>query len=68
MKFTKEIKIEGMHCSGCSARVERALNAMDGVKATVDLKAGKAKIVSTNEVPDAVLKEAIESLGFVYVG
>lgn len=68
MKFTKEIKIEGMHCSGCSARVERALNALDGVKATVDLKAGTAKIVSSAEVPDAVLKETVESLGFVYIG
>ena len=68
MKITKEIKIEGMHCSGCSGRVEKALNALDGVKATVDLKSGTAKVVSSKEVPEETLKETIESLGFVYVG
>ena len=68
MKITKEIKIEGMHCSGCSGRVERALNALDGVTATVDLKSGTAKIVSSKEVADEILKETIESLGFVYAG
>ena len=34
----KIIKIEGMACGHCSARVEKALNAIDGVSATVDWK------------------------------
>lgn len=68
MKVTKEIKIEGMHCSGCTGRVERALNALEGVSATVDLQSKTAKIVSEKEIPEAVLKETIEELGFIYVG
>lgn len=68
MKVTKEIKIEGMHCSGCTGRVERALNALEGVSATVDLQSKTAKIVLEKEIPEEVLKETIEELGFIYVG
>lgn len=69
MKFTKTIKIEGMHCSGCTGRVERALSALDGVKkATADLKTGTATVVSEKELPCDTLKETVEALGFIYVG
>lgn len=67
MKFKKEIRISGMHCGGCVKRVEAALNALDGVKAKVDLKNGTASLVCTNEISDSVLKETIEALGFEMV-
>jgi copper chaperone CopZ len=39
------LKITGMHCSGCSANVEKALKGVKGVSAAaVDLKAGKATV------------------------
>ncbi len=39
------LKVTGMHCSGCSANVEKALKGVTGVStATVDLKAGKAVV------------------------
>ena len=34
----KTMKIEGMSCGHCSARVEQALNAIDGVSAKVNLE------------------------------
>ena len=43
----KIMKIEGMACGHCSARVEKALNAIDGVSATVDLEAKTASITLT---------------------
>ena len=33
----REFKVEGMMCDHCRMHVERALNSMDGVKATVTL-------------------------------
>ena len=36
-----------MACGHCSARVEKALNAIDGVSATVDLEAKTASITLT---------------------
>jgi copper chaperone CopZ len=39
------LKISGMHCSGCSSNVEKALKSVKGVSsATVDLKANKAVV------------------------
>ncbi len=60
----KKIKIEGMSCSHCSARVEKALNAIDGIKASVNLEEKIATLTLTKEVRDAVIKEAVEDAGF----
>ena len=38
MEKKREILIEGMMCTHCSGRVEKALNSVNGVKATVDLE------------------------------
>ena len=39
------LKIEGMHCNGCSTRLERVLNNLEGVnKAKVELEKAEAKI------------------------
>lgn len=61
----KTIKIEGMHCSHCSARVEKALAAL-GLTAKVDL-AAKCAIVEGKDVADNELRDAVEDLGFEVV-
>ena len=63
----KKIKIEGMSCSHCSTRVEKALNAIDGVSATVNLEEKTATLTLTKEVSDAAIKEAVEDAGFTLV-
>jgi copper chaperone CopZ len=60
MAVTKIMKIEGMSCSHCSAAVERALKALPGVDAKVDLEAGSATIVVSGDVSDEALKKAVE--------
>ena len=35
--MTVTVTIDGMSCAHCSARVEKALNALPGVRARVDL-------------------------------
>ncbi|MDR1069679.1 MAG: heavy-metal-associated domain-containing protein [Gracilibacteraceae bacterium] len=66
--MTKTIKIEGMSCSHCQATVERALNAIDGVKAAVDLAAGTATVSLSRAVPDEVLRQAVEEEEFIVLG
>ena len=59
------LHIEGMACKHCSGRVEKALNALDGVTATVDLAAGTATVAG--DVTVEVLRETVEALGFTVV-
>ncbi len=63
--MTKTITIEGMMCMHCSGRVEKALNAIDGVTATVDLAAGTATV--TGDVTDEVLRKTVEDAGYKVV-
>lgn len=60
----KTIKIEGMSCSHCQARIERALNSIDGVVAKVDLKKGQATVRLDAVVSDVDLTRAIEEAGY----
>lgn len=62
----KILKIEGMSCSHCSARVESALNAIEGVSATVELK--KKRALVQTDVADDVLIKAVEDAGYKVVG
>lgn len=64
----KEIKlnIEGMHCTGCSTRLEKVLNNIDGVEnAKVSLEEKKADIKFNEEIISIdEIKEAIKDAGF----
>ena len=60
----KVMVIEGMSCGHCSARVEKALNAIDGVSAKVDLEKKEAAIELSGTVDDAALKAAVEEAGY----
>lgn len=57
------LKIGGMHCEKCSAKVESALKAI-GAKADVDLKLGRAAITCPEALNPDDLKKAVEALGF----
>ena len=60
----KEIIIEGMSCSHCSSRVEKALNSIEGINATVDLEHKKALVLSEKDVSNEILSSSIEDIGF----
>ena len=49
-------------CPHCSGRVDKALNALEGVEATVDLAAGTATV--TGDVSAEVLKKTVEDAGY----
>lgn len=60
----KEIKINGMDCQHCVMAIESALNAIDDVKAKVDLKKGTATVTVGADVPDQLLMFKINELGY----
>lgn len=64
MNKTTLLTIEGMSCGHCSARVEKALNALEGVSATVDLAAKTASVTHPDEVSLDALKAAVTDAGY----
>lgn len=66
--MTKTIKIEGMMCSHCTGRVEKALNAADGIAAEVSLENKCAKVTLTKPYSDEELKAIVENEGYEVTG
>lgn len=60
----KVISINGMSCEHCQARVEKALNAIDGVEAKVSLKKNIAVVDLKKDVDDQILKNAVNEAGY----
>ena len=62
----KEFKVKGMMCAHCKANVEKGLAALPGVDhVTVDLAKGTALV--EGNVPDQLIIDCIEDLGYQYV-
>lgn len=60
--------IEGMACGHCSARVEKVLNEIEGVEASVDLENKLAKVRFNQEISQDRLEEAIVDAGYQVIG
>ena len=59
--MVKTMKIEGMMCGHCEARVKKSLEALPGVEeARVSHEAGTAEVTLKEDVADEVLKKAVE--------
>ncbi|WP_321797852.1 heavy metal translocating P-type ATPase [Burkholderia sp. BCC1988] len=62
---TVELTVDGMHCGGCTGRVQRALAAVPGVvEAAVDLDAHAATVTAHDAVTPAQLVDAIGAAGY----
>ncbi|MFC9928802.1 heavy metal translocating P-type ATPase [Streptomyces sp. NPDC127190] len=59
-----ELLIGGMTCASCAARVEKKLNRMDGVSATVNFATEKAKVSYGGDVQVADLIATVEKTGY----
>ncbi|MEU8466091.1 heavy metal translocating P-type ATPase [Streptomyces sp. NPDC029003] len=59
-----ELAIGGMTCASCAARIEKKLNRMDGVEATVNYATEKAKVTFDAEVSVADLIATVEATGY----
>lgn len=60
----KILEIKGMMCGHCAGHVSRALNAIPGVKATVDLNSKTATVESAVPVDESVLIAAVQNAGY----
>ncbi len=66
--MTKTMKIEGMMCGHCEARVKKTLEGLEGVtEAVVSHEKGTAVVTLEKEVSDSVLKEAVEAQDYKVV-
>ncbi|MFF2505009.1 heavy metal translocating P-type ATPase [Streptomyces sp. NPDC058067] len=59
-----ELAIGGMTCASCAARIEKKLNRMDGVEATVNYATEKAKVTFAGGVAVADLIATVEATGY----
>lgn len=62
----KIVKVEGMHCPRCQARIENAVSKLENVKSVkTDLKKQEVKV--KGEVTSDLLKGAIEEAGYTVI-
>jgi Cu+-exporting ATPase len=61
---TVRLDLEGMSCASCAARIERTLNTLDGVHATVNFATEQATVVCGEDVSPEELVAAVASAGY----
>ena len=67
--MTKTLKVEGMMCGHCEARVRKALEAVPGVESAVaDHTAGTAVVTLAAPVEDEALRAAVEAQDYKVLG
>jgi len=59
-----ELSISGMTCASCAMRIEKRLNKLDGVTATVNYSTEKAKVQAPTGVTAEELVAAVEAAGY----
>ncbi|MGW5667596.1 heavy metal translocating P-type ATPase [Micromonospora sp. NPDC003776] len=59
-----ELAIGGMTCASCAARIEKKLNRMDGVEATVNYATEKATVRYADDITPADLIATVEKTGY----
>ncbi len=61
---TTDLKLTGMSCASCAARIERSLNGLDGVQASVNFAVEQAHVEHGPQTTAAELVRAVESTGY----
>jgi Cu2+-exporting ATPase len=68
-EMKKVLKIKGMMCPHCEARVRSALEAVEGVKTVaVSHKKGIAEVTSDTDIADEKLVSAVTGAGYTVLG
>ena len=61
--MTHTYTVTGMSCDGCRTKVEKTLNAIDGVQAVVSLDTETATITMEKHIPTEKFQEALTAAG-----
>lgn len=64
---TYSLIVDGMHCSNCARRVENALNAKEGVWASVKLENNTVLVRSKSQLKWAELSKTISDAGYTLI-
>ncbi len=65
----KVMKVEGMHCGGCSGRLKRTLEALPEVESVeASHETGIVEVTLKAELSDEALKSTVEGANFTVVG
>ena len=59
-----ELEITGMTCASCAARIEKRLNRIEGVTASVNYATERAAVAYPPEVSPTQLIAAVEAVGY----
>jgi len=59
-----ELSLGGMTCASCANRIERKLNKLDGVQASVNYATEKARVQAPADLDPAVLVAQVEAAGY----
>lgn len=63
-RTTIDLRIGGMTCAACAARIERTLNKVDGVSATVNYALASARVEGPVSLDPATLIAVVEGAGY----
>ncbi|HHW73383.1 MAG TPA: heavy-metal-associated domain-containing protein [Firmicutes bacterium] len=63
----KVVEIKGMSCEHCQNRVEKALNALPGIRAEVNHKKGQAVLSVDGEWNEEAVIQAVSNAGYEVV-
>ncbi len=61
---TTDLQLSGMSCSSCAGRIERGLNDLEGVHATVNFAVESAHVEHGPEVSEDDLIRAVAAAGY----
>lgn len=59
-----DLQLSGMSCASCAAKIERSLNDLEGVRATVNFAVESAHVEHGPQVSERDLIQAVESTGY----
>lgn len=60
----KTVRIEGMMCENCEARVERYINEIEGASCRASHKKNTAAVSYEKEISDEAIRAAVEKAGY----
>lgn len=64
----KTMKVEGMHCGGCSGRLKRTLEALPEVEAVeASHETGIVEVTLKSELSNEALKSTVEGANFTVI-
>lgn len=63
-RYSYSVKISGMSCKNCAARIENAFNRQEGIFAQIDFKRSTAVVYTKEPLPEIAVRSTIVGLGY----